>query len=286
MEDEVEAKGAKEAFKEGEYFIGRISEMMNAVHINTPVRYDTYGVGIITTGEGSTRVNGRPYTVDSTSVFYFGPNAVIEIFYLSGDFDGTMIVWTTGLTARTGFPFTDRFWDLFAEDSYASIAATNEQKESILFLVGRLNELSPKRTLRFYTEMARNYFIVLLYELSDIYRSNYGPDKNFTRKEHLAAAFLSRVHRYCRENRELRFYADQLKVTPKYLSKIIKELTNQTAGSMIDKAVMLEAKLLLSNPDLSLGQVAETLHFGDQSVFGKFFKKNEGLAPSDYRLAV
>ena len=283
---QVETK-LKDDHEGPEYFVGRFSNMRSTVHLNTPVRYDTYGVGVPTSGDGTARVNDRLFNVDKAGVFYFGPNALIQITHVSEDFEGLMFGWTANLTARTGFNFSDRFWDLFAEGSYAVVTATSEQKECLLFLLNRLDDLSANRHFRFYDEMTRNYFIAFLYELSDIYRSNYGPDiTHFTKKELLAANFLSRVPRYCRENRSLEFYARQLKVTSKYLSRVIKDLTSQTAGTMIDEAVILEAKLLLSNPTLSLSQVAEELHFRDQSIFGKFFKKYEGMAPSEYRLAV
>lgn len=81
----------------------------------------------------------------------------------------------------------------------------------------------------------------------------------------------------------MRFYASLLHVTPKHLSEVVKAQTGRTAGEWIDQSVILEAKVLLQQKELSISQVADALHFSDQSVFGKFFKVNTGVSPLAYR---
>jgi AraC family transcriptional activator of pobA len=41
--------------------------------------------------------------------------------------------------------------------------------------------------------------------------------------------------------------------------------------------------VLLQNPGLTVGQIADTLHFADQSTFGRFFRNNTGVSPAGYR---
>ena len=82
------------------------------------------------------------------------------------------------------------------------------------------------------------------------------------------------------------FYAGILHVTPKYLSKTVKEITGKTCGEMIDEMVVIEAKALLNDTSLTIGQVADELHFSDQFFFSKYFKKQTGISPFGYRTAV
>ena len=79
------------------------------------------------------------------------------------------------------------------------------------------------------------------------------------------------------------FYASQLCISPQYLSMLLREQTGKSANKWIDDAVLMEAKMLLKTPQLSVQQVAEQLHFSDQSTFGKFFKKHIGLSPLEFR---
>lgn len=84
-------------------------------------------------------------------------------------------------------------------------------------------------------------------------------------------------------HRSVNYYAGALHVTPKYLSRVVKSATGQTAGEWIDKAVLLEAKVLLQNKHLNIAEISDYLNFSDQSFFGKYFKNLEGVSPLDYR---
>jgi AraC-like DNA-binding protein len=57
----------------------------------------------------------------------------------------------------------------------------------------------------------------------------------------------------------------------------------KTAGDLIRDRVVLEAKRLLVNADLSITQIAYELNFGDGSYFTKFFRKYAGVTPEEFR---
>lgn len=95
--------------------------------------------------------------------------------------------------------------------------------------------------------------------------------------------FLSLVEKHASEHRDTGFYADQLCLTSKYLSRLVKEKTGRTAKEIILNYVSLQARTMLLGTGLTIQQIADTLHFPSQSVFGKLFKKANGLSPRDYR---
>ncbi|NJO25302.1 MAG: AraC family transcriptional regulator [Bacteroidia bacterium] len=76
-----------------------------------------------------------------------------------------------------------------------------------------------------------------------------------------------------KRHRSVTFYAGKLNISPKHFSTIIKEQTGKTAGEWIDEIVMLEAKVLLQNKELTVGQVANELNFNDQSTFWQIFQE-------------
>ena len=53
----------------------------------------------------------------------------------------------------------------------------------------------------------------------------------------------------------------------------MKEISGKTAGEWIDSLVVLEAKALLKSSELSIQEIADELHFANQSFFGKYFKQ-------------
>jgi AraC-like DNA-binding protein len=132
----------------------------------------------------------------------------------------------------------------------------------------------------------RNIINSLLYEVGTVYAQHAGTTPtDHSRRQQLAAAFQHLVLRHSPSSRSVKFYADQLCITPKYLSELLKEATGKTASEWIAAAVVLDAKALLQNPALPIQQVAARLQFADQFAFSRFFKKSTGLSPTAYRQA-
>ena len=103
------------------------------------------------------------------------------------------------------------------------------------------------------------------------------------RVQQLTERFLALVTQYHNQEHGVAFYANKLCLTPKYLSKLIKEATGRSAPDWIDSYIILEAKNLLKYSDKSIKEIVSVLNFPSQSVFYKFFKAHTGLTPSEYR---
>lgn len=95
--------------------------------------------------------------------------------------------------------------------------------------------------------------------------------------------FIKLVSQNYIRHRNVGFYADKLCLTPKYLSKLIKDTSGRSAPEWIDSYVVLEAKNLLKYSNAAIKEIVYTLNFPNQSVFYKFFKARTGLTPSEYR---
>jgi transcriptional regulator, AraC family len=84
----------------------------------------------------------------------------------------------------------------------------------------------------------------------------------------------------------LKFYADKLCVSPKHLSFLIKNATGLPANKWVTDAVIHDAKHLLQSSGNSVKEIAYILNFSNQSFFGKYFKREVGVSPSDYQSEV
>jgi len=78
-------------------------------------------------------------------------------------------------------------------------------------------------------------------------------------------------------------YAALLYVTPNHLNALCNDLVGTSAGELIRNRIILEAKRLLINMELSISEIAEKLAFNDDSYFIKFFKKQVGTTPDKFR---
>lgn len=94
--------------------------------------------------------------------------------------------------------------------------------------------------------------------------------------------FLALLHRHYFHERSLAFYASELCVTPRYLSRIILSESGFSAADHIDKVVMDEAKRLIRSHRYSMLQISEMLNFSSPSLFGRYFKAHTGITPKKF----
>ena len=80
-------------------------------------------------------------------------------------------------------------------------------------------------------------------------------------------------------------YAKLLFITPHQLNAACKTSAGISAGELIRNRVLLEAKRLLVNFSLPIGEIADRLNFPDHPYFIKFFKKHTGMTPEAFRKA-
>ncbi len=87
---------------------------------------------------------------------------------------------------------------------------------------------------------------------------------------------------YMRQH-HIAFYADRLAVTPKYLSTVVMQASGHTAGWWIDYYLMRDAERYLNTTKLSVQAISDLLGFANQSAFGKYFRRQKGVSPANYR---
>ena len=85
------------------------------------------------------------------------------------------------------------------------------------------------------------------------------------------------------QHKAVRYYAQKLHVSNKYLIEIVKKAAGKTPHEIIDAHLLKEAVVLLGNPAVNITDIAYRLRFNSVSAFGRFFKKHASISPTDYR---
>ena len=108
--------------------------------------------------------------------------------------------------------------------------------------------------------------------------------KQYSRKQAVCHRFMQLVRDHGAQEHQVAFYSEKLCITPRYLHQItVRYMGGRSPKQLIDEQLVAEIKVLLSEPDLSVTEIAERLHFTDQSCLTRFFKKNTGMSPRDFR---
>ena len=84
-------------------------------------------------------------------------------------------------------------------------------------------------------------------------------------------------------HKSVSFYAKKLCISERYLSKLCKAETGQTPKDLINQSLIGEIKNALLTSEMTHQQISDRFGFPDQSAFGQFFKRQEGISPSEFR---
>ncbi len=124
----------------------------------------------------------------------------------------------------------------------------------------------------------------LFYQIAYLQQNNRFVGKTkYTRQEEVFNRFIRLVNKYAIRERNVAFYADRLYLTPRYLSTLIRQVSDHTVMDWINEAVIQEAKILLLHSDKLVYQIADELNFPNPSFFSKFFHRMTGKTPNEYR---
>ncbi len=207
-------------------------------------------------------INLREYRIAEGEALYIGQNSVAEIL----DFGDDSIVDLLGFTA---------------------CAENGNIKEE--YLVGRENESWIEEYFRLiYTISATHPFdrrsvehllLSLHYRIVNSTVSNHSPAG---RKEELFHLFVEQLNTH-RGKHNLAFYAERMHISSQYLSRLVFEASGISASDWINRAVIKQAKLLLRSLGLTIEQIADELHFSTTPYFCRFFKREVGITPTEYR---
>jgi len=251
-----------------------------------PVRLNALFMLLILNGEAKVSLDYVPYTLSPNVFMTIMPTHIFQIAEISPDFKGKIIIvdkaFLEEINTEKRSPSMANYMLLRKNPcSNFSVEETSHMKQSIQILRDKIR----MRTHSFHKEVIQNAFVAFLLELANVMVGKTESMKrpSLSRKEEIMNDFVGLLVQNCKEEHNVSFYAEKLFITPQYLSLILKELSGKSANKWIDEALIVEAKILLKMPNLTVQQVADELNFSDQSTFGKFFKKNMGVSPMVYR---
>lgn len=152
-------------------------------------------------------------------------------------------------------------------------------QQTMQLFAGRLTDF------RFYGNgMTRQLCSFLLLQTADLLCRQSGTlSVCVSRSKEQFREFKKLAATYYRRHHNIVFYADQLHLSPTYLSRIVKQTTGRTVRFHLSELICADARRLLECTDMEVKEIADTLGFSDQSAFGKFFRARNGLSPTRYR---
>ena len=258
-----------------------------------PVRLDGYVIFFLKKGDGSFQLgfNLDTYEIHERSLLITAPGNIIRL----SAYDENKIADSELIFALLSKDFVSNIhvdFDKtlqaavrFLESPCLTLNAEQLDIASDYFTLARKiihSQMDNKREIISSLLTSITYLAVNLWR-NDIASAKERQDMSSLRVNQTYEQFIALVLQHHNKERGMAFYADKMHITPKYLSKIIKQASGRSGPDWIDSFVVLEAKNLLKYTDKPVKEIVWQLNFPTPSVFNKFFKKHTNLTPSEYR---
>jgi AraC family transcriptional regulator, transcriptional activator of pobA len=251
-------------------------------HLHRPHRHSFYHLVLFTKGKGSHTIDFEKFPVKPYQIYFMIPGQV-HSWHFEGEVDGYIVHFNEVLftTFLQNGHYLERFYFFQgnAADGICQIPVAAQPQVTGLFdtMLAEVGENKEQNL-----DIIRLKLLELFITVDRSCASRKGkniPQQKLT----LLRNFQSLIDKHFRTIRLPKEYADLLYVTPNHLNALCQDLVGKTAGDLIRDRVLLEAKRLLTNADITVTGIAYDLNFGDNSYFNRFFKKNVGVTPDDFR---
>lgn len=249
-----------------------------------PTRLNAACLAVCRRGWCKMTINLQEYELKEGMLCVILPEQIVQQGERSDDFSGSFIAVSRDFMDLVIPTMQQLFPLFFMVKERPCIAITAEELQSFEEYHSFLWSKVKLKGNPYRKEITQGLLQSLFYEIYDIYQGHAPAGRTpKSRKEDLFEHFIRYVSEYYKEERSVSYYADKMFLTPKHLSTVVKEVSGKTAGEWIDSLVILEAKALLKSSEQSIQEIADELHFANQSFFGKYFKHHTGLSPKEYR---
>ena len=260
-------------------------------HLSFPFKLKTLISIVCIDGELNVSVDMVEHKLTSCSLMAVRPGHMLTGYRASNDFRGFLIMAPLH-TLNHSLPSFSKLLSCFLYFRTRPVIKITPQELEIqqhLHAVITKKQISSKSP--YYDNVLNSLYQTILYETLSIYTAHMDKEQStkdikLRRKEEVFYNFLTLVELNFKTERSVNYYAEKLNITQKHLSAVAKYASGHTAGEWIDSYVMMEAKMLLHNSELSIQEISAMLNFANQSFFGKYFKHHSGVSPRVYRSTI
>lgn len=251
-------------------------------NLHRPHRHSFYHMVLFTKGKGSHTIDFEKYPVKPFQAYFMIPGQV-HSWHFEGGVDGYILHFNEVLFStflhNSHYLGRFHFFSGYSHDGVCQLPSSIHAEATGLFeaMLREVNEPTGD-SLDMVRLRILELFILIDRNFSNKEKKNVPAQKLVTFR-----AFRQLIEKHFRSIRLPKEYADLLYITPNHLNALSQDMMGKSAGDLIRDRVILEAKRLLTNGDMTITEIAYNLNFPDNSYFNRFFKKYTGMTPDGFR---
>lgn len=164
------------------------------------------------------------------------------------------------------------------------IPLSAENAEKFLADIHHLRDRLGEKESLYYYEIMESMCLTMIYDIFGFHAVYYRNREDVDHANYVVNEFLRMLSTgITRTQRDATYFAEQLHVSLKYLSRVVKRATGETITSYIDRATIPILRKYLDDERFSLTQISDIMNFTSLSYFSRYCSKHLGMTPSKYR---
>ena len=269
-----------------DFFISRLQEKPAFNYLKYPFRIDCYVAAYCVEGSVDCSVNLTDYHLTAGTLLLFTPGNIVKITE-DRDLHLTLICASTSFISGIGInpsKFLVEAMDVLSDPCIHLSPDETAMLHKYVNLALDITKTNPQFLKESIGGLVSSVFYQFAGFLADSKkRQDMETPVRTTRQRQMLEQFIKlAINDHAREHL-VGYYADKMCVTPKYLSKIVKEASGRSVPDWLSELLILDAKNMLRHSDMTIKEISAQLNFPSQSFFFRFFKNHTGQTPTQYR---
>ena len=286
IKDYLKAINIEGEQKHPDFHILRSKDHMDVLPLEMgPYRADFFMLSLSETLKFNLSIGEVTYDLTGNTITTNGPGQIISV--KSNNIDSDDLVFMI-LFEADFLPFLKNTYDIYKVLPFFNLHLcpvyhlNKEQTESSQDALQKIYEEFQNFSSDS-IELIRAHLTIFLLEGKRMLHAGVMTSQSKNRFEEITDQFEQLIKQTESKRQNLNYYADQLRISTVYLSECVKKATGKTAKQIISEYLLLEAKALLKQSNETISFIAFTIGFEDQSNFIKFFKRETGFTPKQFR---
>ncbi len=247
------------------------------------VKRDATVMMLVKAGTARIEIDFKPYSIEAGQMLMLPPACLFRCVEQSDDFTVSGISLSRAVTEELTSRFEPAYFGFLTEYPVGNAPKDDlEHVGCIMEGVFHMLEKSGQEHSLVKAKLLIQCFYLDQYDSCKAQIAQRSTE-GISNQEHLFMRFLTLVHEHAARQRDVAFYADKLCISNRYLSAIVRNQTGKTVKTFIDNRCIQEIKILLRTTADPFQSIADALNFPDQSFFSRYFKKNTGMTPKEFR---
>lgn len=256
----------------------------NNQNLHSAHKHTFYHLVLFTEGSGNHSIDFQNFEVQPYQIYFMIPGQV-HSWQFTSKADGYIINFSPSFfqsfLLRSDYLENFNFFSDDVKDAVINIPK-QEQSKIVSLFEELLAEINNTNNIIFKFDAIRILLLQVFIHIARI--SDTKPSLQTNSYNHiLLKSFKQLIEKNYKTLKLPKEYAPLLYITSNHLNAVSKDILGIPAGEFIRNRIALEAKRLLINFELSISEIAYQLNFKDNSYFTKFFKKQTGSTPEEFR---